>query len=185
MPYVPTHTITHTRAPSTLWRPGWQWLEDQIPFFSPLIWVYRLSRLLYVLLTLPLWALLVVVLYVVSPEYVPSGCLPSWTPLQRILIPFAARIIWSATFGGAAMYPFDVMDWSPLNIWKGYTCVREVAPTAEEDWYRGDATDPEGIITPKPVEFFWVKPDPAVWGPWPLRSPNAPEVILVVFGGGE
>ncbi|KAG8856026.1 hypothetical protein FRB96_006593 [Tulasnella sp. 330] len=102
------------------------------------------------------------------------------------MIPFAARLVWCATFGGVGMFPFgiDVMDWLPLNMWKGYTCAHEVAPIAEEKWYQGDATDPEGIITPKAVDLYWIKPDPAVWGTWPPRSPTAPEVILVVFGGG-
>ncbi|KAG8873823.1 hypothetical protein FRB97_006427 [Tulasnella sp. 331] len=143
--------------------------------------LYRLVRLLYVLLTFPIWCLVVLITHYLPFTFRPAPCRPTWPLVQRVFIPFVGRLVWSITYG---VPPKFYEDYIPAQKRRGYIFTHEKALVGKEEWYRGDATDPEGIIVPEPVDVYWVKPDSDVWGVWPSRSVESPEVLLVVSGGG-
>ncbi|KAG9002945.1 hypothetical protein FRB94_003472 [Tulasnella sp. JGI-2019a] len=78
-----------------------------------------------------------------------------------MLIPLVGQLVWVITYG---VPPQLYEDYIPSQKKKGCAFTHEVAPVGKEEWYRGNATDPHGTIVPKPVDVYWVKPDPSVWG---------------------
>ncbi|KAG8997035.1 hypothetical protein FRB93_000528 [Tulasnella sp. JGI-2019a] len=111
----------------------------------------------------PVWdsCLVVLITYYLPLQYRPGACRLSWLLTQHMLIPLVGQLVWVITYG---VPPQLYEDYIPSQKKKGCAFTHEVAPVGKEEWYRGNATDPHGTIVPKPVDVYWVKPDPSVWG---------------------
>ncbi|KAK4706034.1 hypothetical protein P7C70_g182, partial [Phenoliferia sp. Uapishka_3] len=195
---------SYVASPTTFWTPSLPKFERSLDISAsnPILLLYRLLRLSWVLFTFPLHIFIVLLLHFIPsfpiPVHVP-GRYRSWTIIQRICYPLVSRSIWAiAAMGGA---PSDVsftsertipissrvvewvgstfLGWEKVRIW-----VDDVEPKVKgETWVRGQALDPRGEVLPVTVPCFWLERDVEEVAGW-RKARDGERVVLYFVGGG-
>ena len=160
---------------SSFWRPAFPGIERRIPPASNLNFAVKLLRLGWVLFLLPLHLALVLGHHlspapsvVPPPGWVP-GVTRQWTVGQRVLYPVAGRLVWALTGIGqlvdyGAWLEREVPPFTRVLMWllslgriRMEVELIELSDVARaEEWVRGEAADPMGVVRPERVAGFWV-----------------------------
>lgn len=202
----------YLRTPSTFYTPSLPLLESRLQVHSVTIWLLRLVRLYWLLLTVPLHIFSLLAFYFIPtfplPDFLEPAISrhPNWNCQQAIVYPLVQRFIWAVpgtggfppatTPSGDRVVPYISIIWA----W----CVggRKVEVRQEDlelsqmeivEWIRDEARDVTGRAKVMAVPCFWLE---AKRGETELRDlmekgggiskakGAAERVVLYLVGGG-
>lgn len=191
------------RTEFSFWTPSIPTLERTLPLRGPLVSSYRLLRVAWLAVTLPLHVTILLVSLVV-PHQVDRDVVcrfaqfhPRWNLKQRLVYPLLRRAIWAiADVGSAdALTPnarFKLPWWAwaleefTVRVGGGARVELEVAEITmpqtawEEGWVREGILDPVGDVKIGSVPCFWFdRADQKA-----RRDPSKPGRCVLYFVGG-
>ncbi|KAM0755318.1 alpha/beta-hydrolase [Meredithblackwellia eburnea MCA 4105] len=189
----------------TFWTPNIAAIERHVDISStsPLVWALRLTRLAWLIATIPIHVALVLVHFYYPKLDLPLSLTgkdrPSWTLQQRIFYPLVGRFVWAIAGTGGSPGDFTpkgeraiplssvLTQWvsvkwgaEKLRVW-----VEDVEPwTGEEagSWFRSEVVDPRGEVNPVKVPCFWWEPHRHGGGARKAREGE--KIVLYLVGGG-
>lgn len=196
------------RTPCSFWTPSIPPLEQRLPRHGLLVSTYRLLRVTWLLLTLPVHFTLLLASIVVVPtqtyEWICSlaDFHPLWNPQQRLVYPLLRRAIWAiADIGSAdaltpnAKFKFPWWAWAleefTVRVGRGarvrlqMSAVEMPAHASEAGWIQGDVVDMSGETEFESVPCFWFERE-GRGGSWNVcrRAGKDERIVLYFVGGG-
>ena len=195
------------RTACSFWTPSISPLEQRLPRHGLLVSTYRLLRVTWLLLILPVhFTLLLASIVVVPTRTHESICSladfhPLWNPQQRLVYPLLRRAIWAiADIGSAdaltpnAKFKFPWWAWAleeftvrvgrRARVRLQMSAVEMPAHASEADWIQGDVVDMAGETEFETVPCFWFEREGRGGSRDVCRTAGKDERIVLYFVGG-